>query len=281
VTVTNPGTQGGTLTNGYTYVASAPVLTSLSPSLAVVGAPVTIAGTNFGATQGTSLVSFNGVPAVPSSWSASSLVVPVPAGATSGPVIVTVSGVASNALAFTVNAPPTLALVANQTSAENSTVALQLVGSDPNGTSVSYSATGLPAGLSLNATTGLISGKLTSSSAGTYTVTASVSDGTLSASRSFTWTVTNVDAPPVLTAPANQTSRRSTPVSLQLAATDPDSTVLTYSATGLPPGLSVNSVTGLISGTLSKRTRTYTVTAAVSDGSLSSSRTFTWTVTAR
>jgi hypothetical protein len=207
--------------------------------------------------------------------------VPVPAGATSGPVIVTVSGVASNALAFTVNAPPTLALVANQTSAENSTVALQLVGSDPNGTSVSYSATGLPAGLSLNATTGLISGKLTSSSAGTYTVTASVSDGTLSASRSFTWTVTNVDAPPVLTAPANQTSRRSTPVSLQLAATDPDSTVLTYSATGLPPGLSVNSVTGLISGTLSKRTRTYTVTAAVSDGSLSSSRTFTWTVTAR
>jgi hypothetical protein len=152
---------------------------------------VTIAGTNFGATQGTSTVAFNGVPAVPSSWSASSLVVPVPAGATSGPVIVTVGGVASNALVFTVNAPP------------------------------------------------------------------------------------------VLTAPANQTSPRSTSVSLQLAATDPDGTALTYGATGLPPGLSVNSVTGLISGTLSKRTRTYTVTATVSDGSLSSSRTFTWTVTAR
>jgi hypothetical protein len=57
-----------------------------------------------------------------------------------------------------------------------------------------------------------------------------------------------------------------------------ESAVVTL-ASGLPPGLSVNSATGLISGTLSKRTRAYTVTATVSDGSLSSSRTFTWTVT--
>ncbi len=273
-------TVGGIASNGVAFtVTGQPTLASLSPSIAVAGAPVTITGVNFGATQGTSKVAFNGVPAVPSSWSASSIVVPVPAGATSGPVIVTVGGVASNALTFTLNAPPTLALVANQTSAENSTVALQLVGSDPNGTAVSYSATTLPAGLSLNATTGLIGGKLTYSSAGTYTVTASVSDGTLSASRSFTWTVSNVNAPPVLTAPANQTSLRSTTVSLQLAATDPDGTALTYSVSGLPPGLNVNSSTGLVSGTLSSSTGTYTVTATVSDGSLSSSRTFTWTVT--
>ena len=86
---------------------------------------------------------------------------------------------------------------------------------------------------------------------------------------------------PTLAPIANQTSVRSTTVSLQLAATDPNGTALTYSANGLPPGLSVNSATGLISGKLSKRTRTYTVTATVSDGSLSSSRTFTWTVRAR
>ena len=273
-------TVGGVASNGVAFtVTGQPTLTSLSPSIAVAGAPVTITGANFGAIRGASTVTFNGVQAVPSSWSASSLVVPVPAGATSGPVIVTVGGVASNALTFTLNAPPTLAIVANQTSAENSTVALQLVGSDPNGTAVSYSATALPAGLSLNATTGVIAGKLTYSSAGTYAVTVSVSDGTLNASRSFSWTVTNLNAPPVLTAPANQTSLRSTPVSLQLAATDPDGTALTYSASGLPPGVNVNSSTGLISGTLSSTTGTYTVTAAVSDGSLSSTRTFTWTVT--
>jgi len=273
-------TVGGVASNGVTFtVVPTATITTLSPASGAVGATVTITGTNFGSTQGTSTVKFNGVPAVPGSWSASSLVVPVPAGATSGPVIVTVGGVASNALTFTLNAPPTLAIVANQTSAENSTVALQLVGSDPNGTAVSYSATALPAGLSLNAATGVIAGKLTYSSAGTYAVTVSVSDGTLNASRSFSWTVTNLNAPPVLTAPANQTSLRSTPVSLQLAATDPDGTALTYSASGLPPGVNVNSSTGLISGTLSSTTGTYTVTAAVSDGSLSSTRTFTWTVT--
>src|SRR4051794_3449760 len=38
--------------------AAAPVLSSLSPSLAIVGAPVTITGSNFGATQGTSTVTF-------------------------------------------------------------------------------------------------------------------------------------------------------------------------------------------------------------------------------
>jgi len=189
VTVTNSGTQGGTLTNGYTYMASAPVLTSLSPSLAAVGAPVTIAGANFGATRGTSTVTFNGVQAVPSSWSASSLVVPVPAGATSGAVVVTVGGVASNALAFTVNAPPTLAAIANQTSVRSTTVSLQLAATDPNGTALTYSANGLPPGLSVNSATGLISGRL-SKRTRTYTVTATVSDGSLSSSRTFTWTVT-------------------------------------------------------------------------------------------
>src|SRR5437899_1524200 len=40
--------------------APAPTLTSLSPTTGPVGTSVTIAGTNFGATQGTSTVRFNG-----------------------------------------------------------------------------------------------------------------------------------------------------------------------------------------------------------------------------
>src|SRR5262249_22532535 len=80
------------------------------------------------------------------------------------------------------------------------------------------------------------------------------------------------------TNPGNQLDGRLTPVSLQLVATDPDSTVLTYSATGLPPGLSINSATGLISGTLTSATATYNVSATVSDGSLSDTEAFTWTV---
>ena len=63
---------------------------------------MTITGTNFGATQGTSTVTFNGTTATPTSWSATSIVVPVPAGATTGNVVVTVGGLASNGQSFTV-----------------------------------------------------------------------------------------------------------------------------------------------------------------------------------
>ena len=88
--------------------APAPTLTSLSPTTGPVGASVTIAGTNFGATQGTSTVRFNGTTASPPSWAAASIVVPVPAGATTGNVVVTVGGLASNGLSFTVTVPPAL-----------------------------------------------------------------------------------------------------------------------------------------------------------------------------
>jgi hypothetical protein len=75
----------------------------LNPASGLVGASVTIAGANFGATQGTSTVKFNGAAATPTNWSATSIVAPVPAGATTGNVVVTVGGVASNGMSFTVN----------------------------------------------------------------------------------------------------------------------------------------------------------------------------------
>ena len=69
---------------------------------------MTIAGSNFGSTQGTSSVRFNGTAATPTSWTASSIAVPVPSGATTGNVVVTVNGVASNGAPFTVTTPATL-----------------------------------------------------------------------------------------------------------------------------------------------------------------------------
>src|SRR5256886_17311447 len=71
-------------------------ITSLNPTSGAVGTSVTIAGANFGATQGTSMVTFNGTAATPASWSATSIVAPVPAGGTTGNVAVTVGGGASN-----------------------------------------------------------------------------------------------------------------------------------------------------------------------------------------
>jgi len=79
-----------------------PTISSLTPALGSVGTSVTIAGTNFGSPQGTSAVTFNGTSATPTSWSATGLTVPVPAGATTGNVVVTVGGQASNGVNFTV-----------------------------------------------------------------------------------------------------------------------------------------------------------------------------------
>src|SRR3989475_405505 len=102
-------TVGGVASNGvsFTVTVPAPSITSLNPASGLVGASVTIAGANFGATQGSSTVKFNGTTTAPTSWSATSIVVPVPAGATTGSVVVTVGGVASNGVSFTVTADTT------------------------------------------------------------------------------------------------------------------------------------------------------------------------------
>ena len=79
-------------------------IVSLSPSFGVAGTVVTVSGQNFGATQGTSTIKFNGVAATPTTWSASVITVAVPAGAATGPVVVTVGGIASAGMIFTVAA---------------------------------------------------------------------------------------------------------------------------------------------------------------------------------
>src|SRR5260370_6837376 len=81
--------------------APAPSITSLNPGSGVVGTSVTINGANFGATRGTSTVTFSGTATTPTSWSATSIVAPVPNGATTGNVVVTVRGVPSNGSPFT------------------------------------------------------------------------------------------------------------------------------------------------------------------------------------
>jgi serine protease len=83
-----------------------------------------------------------------------------------------------------------------------------------------------------------------------------------------------------VTNPGNQTGTVGTAVSLQIHATDSASgQTLTYSATGLPAGLSINSSTGLISGTpTTAATSSVTVTATDTTGAHGSAA-FTWTIT--
>ena len=96
------------------------------------------------------------------------------------------------------NAPPLLINPGNRTSAVGQTATLQLQGSDPASQPLTYSAAGLPPGLTVMASTGFISGAGTTP--GTYPVTAPVSDGTLTASQTFTWAITAAPTTVTLTA---------------------------------------------------------------------------------
>ncbi|MET9727794.1 RICIN domain-containing protein [Streptomyces zaomyceticus] len=78
--------------------------------------------------------------------------------------------------------------------------------------------------------------------------------------------------------PGNRTTTLNKAVSLQLEATDSAGKPLTFTATGLPAGLSV-STGGLVTGTPTT-VGISTVTATASSGSATGTATFTWTISA-
>jgi RHS repeat-associated protein len=104
--------------------AGNPVISSLSTYAAPPGSPVTITGTGFGATQGTSKVTFAGYKATITSWSDTTIACSVPAGAISGYVGVWVGGVASNGAYFVPATPPAITQVAPLAGATDTTVAI-------------------------------------------------------------------------------------------------------------------------------------------------------------
>lgn len=88
--------------------------------------------------------------------------------------------------------PTTTVTVANpgsQVSAVNVPATLAVYGTAPVGGSLTYSATGLPAGLSIHPGTGVISGTPTSTGTSSN-ARVTVTDGTTTASATFSWTIT-------------------------------------------------------------------------------------------
>ncbi|MFF6996433.1 M4 family metallopeptidase [Streptomyces sp. NPDC008313] len=81
-----------------------------------------------------------------------------------------------------------------------------------------------------------------------------------------------------VTNPGSQASTVNSPVSLQISASSSNSGALSYSATGLPTGLSINSSTGVISGTPTAA-GTYSTTVTVTDSAgKKGTASFSWTV---
>jgi YD repeat-containing protein len=162
------------------------------------------------------------------------------------------------------NVPPTAPTIANQSIRASQAWSFTTPAfGDANGNALTYSASGLPSGLSFNASTRVISG--TPTTAGTYTVTITANDGAGgTASSSFTITV-RANTVPVAAAVGNATGTVNNAFSYALPAfSDGDGDALTYTATNLPPGLSFNASTRVISGTPTTA-GSWTVTYRASD----------------
>ena len=111
---------------------------------------------------------------------------------------------------------------------------------------------------------------------------------TVDATDAFTWTVTDVVAPnnePTFDQNLpNRTDPEGTAVNLDAGATDLDNDPLTYAATNLPPGLSINTEHGSDHGhhraSAAAASSPYAVSITVRDGAtVDATDTFTWTVT--
>ena len=133
VVVTVDGQASSGLT--FTVTEPAPAINDngLIPDSGPVGTSVKVKGLNFGASRGESTVTFNGVEAQPSSWSDTKIQVPVPEGATTGPLVVTVDGQASNGVTFTVPPLPRLTLATNLSSVSEPSGTATLTVSVPSG----------------------------------------------------------------------------------------------------------------------------------------------------
>jgi hypothetical protein len=189
-----------------------------------------------------------------------------------------------------VNSPPVLPTQSNRTIAEqtNLLVTNTATDSDIPANSLSYVLLTAPVAATIDAN-GIITWSTTEADGpGVYTITTVVTDdGTppLSATNAFTVTVNEVNSPPSLTVPANQTINELTTLSVSASATDSDvpANTLTFNLVLPPPGMSINPNTGAISWTPTEAQgpSVNTITVVVADNGsplLSSTNSFTVTV---
>ncbi|MBL8344626.1 MAG: tandem-95 repeat protein [Rubrivivax sp.] len=152
---------------------------------------------------------------------------------------------------------------------------------DPNGDALAYSLTQAPAGMTINAASGLIAWTPTAAQAGSQAVTVRAADpGGLAATQSFTVNVGAANAAPQITTSAVTAARVGVSYAYDVNATDPNGDTLTYSLSQAPSGMTINAASGVIAWTPTAA-GSQGVTVRVADpGGLAATQAFTITVAA-
>jgi hypothetical protein len=190
------------------------------------------------------------------------------------------------------NQAPSVSAVAsnlNSTQGETLNNVSVVIATDPDGLVVNYSATGLPTGLTMDANTGLVSG--TPTVIDTFNVVVTVTDNgspaETASTQPFNWVIEAApleNVAPTVTAISDQVGTVGGVVTdLQVVtANDSDGQIASYSAVGLPDGLTMDTNTGLVSGTYSTAGAFNVTVTVTDDGSPveTALATFNWSVSA-
>ncbi len=177
------------------------------------------------------------------------------------------------------NNDPVLQEIGDKSVDEGQELSLTISATDPNGDTITYSATGtaISAGADFNDQTLTFSWTPSYDQAGSYEVRFIASDGTASDSETITITVNNVNRPPVIGAITDQSVNENDILSLSVNAIDPDGGTVTYSVDNLPSGAAFGSQTFTWTPSYSQA-GSHDVTFIATDGQAQDSETITITV---
>ncbi|RRB00761.1 family 78 glycoside hydrolase catalytic domain [Larkinella rosea] len=175
------------------------------------------------------------------------------------------------------NQPPVAPAIASLTATTGQLFTTTLAPfTDADANPLTYSLTGSVAGLSFNPDTRILSG--TPTTTGTFSLTYSANDGTVSVPLVLNISVSNapvVNTPPVAPAVASLTLTTGDSFSATLPIfTDNENDPLTYTLTGSVPGLDFSPATRILSG-VPTTTGAYSLTYSASDGTASVPTTLT------
>ena len=179
------------------------------------------------------------------------------------------------------NDAPTITSTALTSATEDNAYSYTLTVSDIDaGDSLTLSTPTLPAWLSFNPTTGVLSGTPSNAEVGDHNVVLRVNDGTVDVDQSFTITVSNSNDAPTITSTALTSATEDSAYSYTLTVSDIDAgDSLTLSAPTLPAWLSFDAGTGVLSGApTNAEVGHHSVLLRVNDGSVDVDQSFTITV---
>ncbi len=167
-----------------------------------------------------------------------------------------------------VNRTPVLNAVANAQVNEDQELKISLIGSDEDtDNTLTYSADNLPAGASLNSSSGEVTWKPTYTQAGDYTITFKLSDGKETVSQTAEIKVNNVNRAPKISGSSSETVEVGSAVQVSFSGSDPDGDDLTFECGNLPSGADFDANSGLLNWTPSDdQVGEYALVIKVSDG---------------